>query len=458
MAGTYTPNLVLYKPAVGELSWGAAMNHNLDLIDTAMLSIGAVSSVHGRLGAVVAASGDYTWAQITKTPGTDYYAPSYTDVAIADGGTGQSTAQLGIDALTQVSGATNEYVLTKDTATGHAIFKVASGGGITDIVNDTTPQLGGQLDNNGFPIGDGTLEILKFGETASAVNEVTITNAATAGSPSIAATGDDTNINLTIQGKGSGVVVIGGTTAQIKDANSNELFKFTATGSAVNEITVANAATGSGPTMTTTGGDTNAPITLAGKGTGAVILGQATSTDVRLLADQPLADSSGNEFIKFTKTASAVNEITVKNNSTGVNPRISATGETNVALELSGKGARGIAAVNAMWKAEVTLTPGATPALDASLGNTFYVAATGNYIIAVPSNAPASGYSQEITIVHYASGGARTLGLNTGAGGFRFGADITALTQTTSGKKDYIGCKWCQTDSFWDVVAYAKGF
>lgn len=42
---------------------------------------------------------------------------------IANGGTGQTTAQAAINALTGVSSATNEYVLTKDTATGNAVFK-----------------------------------------------------------------------------------------------------------------------------------------------------------------------------------------------------------------------------------------------------------------------------------------------------------------------------------------------
>lgn len=51
-----------------------------------------------------------------------------TDIAIADGGTGQSTAQAAINALTAVAGATNEHVLTKDTATGNAVFKASSGG------------------------------------------------------------------------------------------------------------------------------------------------------------------------------------------------------------------------------------------------------------------------------------------------------------------------------------------
>jgi hypothetical protein len=52
-----------------------------------------------------------------------------TDLAIADGGTGQSTAQLAINALSAVAGATNEHVLTKDTGTGNAIWKAAAGGG-----------------------------------------------------------------------------------------------------------------------------------------------------------------------------------------------------------------------------------------------------------------------------------------------------------------------------------------
>lgn len=103
----------------------------------------------------------------------------------------------------------------------------------------------------------------------------------------------------------------------------------------------------------------------------------------------------------------------------------------------------------------VTLADGATPALDASLGDTFTLTAGGNRTIAVPSNPTAN---QKITIKHVASAADRTLALNTGAGGFRFGTDITALTATTSGKTDYIGCIYNATDSKWDVVAYAKGY
>ena len=101
------------------------------------------------------------------------------------------------------------------------------------------------------------------------------------------------------------------------------------------------------------------------------------------------------------------------------------------------------------------LVDGSTPALDASLGNTFTLSTTTTPTIAVPTN-PISG--QCITIAFKASGGARTLALNTGAGGFRFGSDITALSITVSGKTDYVGCKYNAADSFWDVIAYTKGY
>jgi len=61
--------------------------------------------------------------------GTGSFATTLGTVTIAKGGTGQTTAQNAINALTAVSSATNEYVLTKDTGTGNAIWKVSAGGG-----------------------------------------------------------------------------------------------------------------------------------------------------------------------------------------------------------------------------------------------------------------------------------------------------------------------------------------
>jgi hypothetical protein len=53
-------------------------------------------------------------------------------------------------------------------------------------------------------------ELLRVSATAAAVNEITVANAAAAGAPAISATGNDTNINLNLAGKGTGVVQAGG--------------------------------------------------------------------------------------------------------------------------------------------------------------------------------------------------------------------------------------------------------
>jgi hypothetical protein len=58
----------------------------------------------------------------------------------------------------------------------------------------------------------------------------------------------------------------------IADANGNEQIKFTTTASAVNELTVTNNATGNNPIISATGGDTNIGIVLTPKGTGEVVI------------------------------------------------------------------------------------------------------------------------------------------------------------------------------------------
>tara|TARA_E500000318_G_C3553516_1_gene210040 strand:+ start:161 stop:1111 length:951 start_codon:yes stop_codon:yes gene_type:complete len=59
-------------------------------------------------------------------------------------------------------------------------------------------------------------------------------------------------------------------TTGINDVNNNEIIKFTATGSAVNEITITNQATGSSPSIAATGTDANLNLTLESKGTGGI--------------------------------------------------------------------------------------------------------------------------------------------------------------------------------------------
>lgn len=125
----------------------------------------------------------------------------------------------------------------------------------------------------------------------------------------------------------------------VKDTNGNEVLGFGETASAVNYVKVTNAATSGVPLISAAGDDTNIGVWVAGKGTGAVALGQASSTGVVLFADQPLLDSSLNELVKFSKAASAVNEVTITNAATTDSPAVSATGgDSHIDLQLSAKG------------------------------------------------------------------------------------------------------------------------
>ena len=80
-----------------------------------------------------------------------------------------------------------------------------------------------------------------------------------------AAAGTGTSVGLNI-GSGKKLKLVG----DVIDTNGNELLKVTATASAVNEVTLANAATGNAPTMTASGDDTNIGFKLIAKGTGEI--------------------------------------------------------------------------------------------------------------------------------------------------------------------------------------------
>jgi len=86
-----------------------------------------------------------------------------------------------------------------------------------DLVGDTTPQLGGNLDTNSHNIiiddahyisDENNNEQIIFQTTSSAVNQFDVTNAATGNDPTITATGTDSNVGLGIVAKGTGVIQI----------------------------------------------------------------------------------------------------------------------------------------------------------------------------------------------------------------------------------------------------------
>jgi hypothetical protein len=84
----------------------------------------------------------------------------------------------------------------------------------------------------------------------------------------------------------------------ILDTNGNELFLLTATASAVNELTYANAITGNKPTFTATGDDTDIGVSIQPKGSGTVTIDALTFPAADGTADQVLT-TNGSGVLSF---------------------------------------------------------------------------------------------------------------------------------------------------------------
>ena len=104
---------------------------------------------------------------------------------------------------------------------GTAWQTVTAGTILSSVAGDTTPQLGGNLDTNSHNIliddahyiGDeNNKEQIIFQTTTDAVNQFDVTNAATSNAPKLSATGDDSNIDLDLEAKGTGHVTVRGNT------------------------------------------------------------------------------------------------------------------------------------------------------------------------------------------------------------------------------------------------------
>jgi cytoskeletal protein CcmA (bactofilin family) len=169
------------------------------------------------------------------------------NLLIADGTNFNSIA---VGSLSEISTVANDDVFIAVDTSGGGLKKIArsaivsglaTSGAISNVVEDTTPQLGGNLDTNSHSIllddahfiGDenGNEQII-FQTTSSAVNQFDVTNAATGNSPEISATGDDTNISLKITPKGSGQVLLDGNVGiesgliDLKNSGSRSQIKF----------------------------------------------------------------------------------------------------------------------------------------------------------------------------------------------------------------------------------------
>ena len=227
MASTYTP-LGIELQATGENAgtWGTKTNTNLQLIEQI--------------------SGGFTQQSIAGGTQT-------TALSVSDGSTGAVLSHRMIEFTGSISGnqivtipndVQTFYFLRNSTSGSHTVqFKYATGSGdtFTFSASDKGDQLIFASANDG---SNPDIITLAFGD-----GDVTLT-------------GTQTLTNKTLTSPKIGTSIL--------DTNGNELFKLTATSSAVNELTYANAATGNAPAFTASGGDSNININLVPKGTGQV--------------------------------------------------------------------------------------------------------------------------------------------------------------------------------------------
>jgi hypothetical protein len=216
MASSYSADLKLELMATGEKSglWGDITNTNLTILQQAIAGYEEVSIAGGvqttplvfsnglvsnGKNAVIKFTGTITGNQTVTIP--DNIEKTYT---IINGTTGAFTVEFKTVLGTGVTFGTTDKSTKILFADGTNIVDTGTVSltGVQTLTNKTltAPILDEINDSNGN-------EEIIFTTTASAVNEITIANAATGNSPNISVTGDDTNIGLSVSTKGTGLIL-----------------------------------------------------------------------------------------------------------------------------------------------------------------------------------------------------------------------------------------------------------
>ena len=238
MPSTYT-GLGVDKMATGENAgtWGTATNTNLEILE--QISGGYLSQALNTTGATTLAVADGTSGD------TNQVAHRCITFTAALAGNVTVTIPLDVQQL---------YVIKNSTTNSYSVeFKYVTGSGGSVTWADTDK---------------GTKLIYA---TANDVTNPDIVDAGF-GTGDVTLTGTQTLTNKTLTAPAIGTSIL--------DTGGNELFLLTATGSAVNQLTYANAAALADPSFTATGGSTNIGITLAAKGTGVIQLASSMNPTI----------------------------------------------------------------------------------------------------------------------------------------------------------------------------------
>ena len=294
MASTYT-GLGVELQATGENAgtWGTKTNTNLQIIEQI--------------------SGGFTQQSIAGGAQT-------TTLSVSDGSTGATLAHRMIEFTGTITGnqivtipldVQTFYFLKNSTSGSYTVqFKYVSGSG----------------DSFTFGASDKGTKIV-----FASANDGTNPDIIDIGMGDVTLTGTQTLTNKTLTSPKIGTSVL--------DTNGNELAKVTATSSAVNEFTIANAATGNDPTLSATGDDTNIDIAIVPKGSGETVFGTGSASAAITTSgtqDLVLDTNSGTNSGNITITDGANGNITISPNGTGVAQAVDG-GDNTAAIKIAGK-------------------------------------------------------------------------------------------------------------------------
>jgi len=229
MASTYTDlGIELMQTGENAGTWGTKTNNNLSLFEQL--------------------TGGFNSQAVTDS-GTP------TALTIVDGETTGTAQHQMIELTGTISGARvvtipldveKMYYLRNSTSGAYTVqFKYVSGSGDTFTF---------AADNKG--------DAILFATANDGTNPDIYTLPSGTGDGDVTLTGTQTLTNKTLTAPKIGTSIL--------DTNGNELALLTATGSAINEVTLANAAAGNSPSFAATGGDTNIGIELKTKGSGVI--------------------------------------------------------------------------------------------------------------------------------------------------------------------------------------------
>jgi len=324
MASTFT-DLGLELMATGENAgtWGTKTNANLSLIEQLTGGVLQVSIAGGA--------------------GT-------TALTIADGALTGTAQQRIIELTGSISGnrivtfpllTETFYIIKNGTSGAYTVqLKAASGSGATVTFSATDKgykliYLDGVATNTGLfeaPLGEAnevtltgtetltnkTLTDPKLSPTATTAGKIEFLEGTNNGTNKTTLIGPAATADVTVTLPAATDTLVGRATTDtltnktltapkigtsILDTGGNELALLTATNSAVNEITLANAATNNGPRISTTGGDSNVDLDLLAKGTGHVtVRGNTNPGSIQLNCE------SNSHGIKLTSPAHSANQ------------------------------------------------------------------------------------------------------------------------------------------------------